>query len=73
MVTEGVTENNAPLALVPIKDPPDASVYQLIVFPNETALISEEEPIQMLAGLAVTIDGADGIPTTMVIGVLETL
>jgi hypothetical protein len=62
-----------PLALVPIAEPPAASVYQYIVSPNEIALRFEEEPIQIDEGLALTTEGAEGIPTDTAIGVLVIL
>jgi hypothetical protein len=73
VVALGVTVKPAPLRLEPIEEPPEETVYQLIVFPKEVALIAEDEPIQMLVGLAVTTEGAEGIPTAIVIGVLVML
>ena len=49
-----------PLALLPIEVPPEDTVYQLIVFPEDVALRSLLLPIQMLAGVAVTFVGVAG-------------
>ena len=73
MVALGVTVKPASLKLEPIEEPPEETVYQLIVFPKDEALISDDEPIQILDGLAITTEGAEGIPTAIVIGVLVML
>ena len=54
---DGVTKKFAPLALVPMAEPPEGTVNQLIVFPDEVAFKLEEAPKQMLDGLAVTFVG----------------
>lgn len=74
MVVElGETEKPAPLELVPIIEPPEDTVYHLIVLSVEIALISLEEPTQILVGLAIATEGAAGNPIEIVIGVLLTL
>ena len=66
----GETEKFAPLALVPIAVPPEATVYHCIVFPADVALRLEEEPAQIVAGVAVTEVGAAGIELTVSIGLV---
>ena len=53
----GVTNRFAPLAVFPIATPPEGTVYQLIVFPTDVALILAEEPSQIDVGVAVTKEG----------------
>ena len=62
--------NTAPLVLDPIEIPPEATVYQLIVFPTEIADKFVDEPAQTTEGVAVTTEGALGMPTGIVIAPL---
>jgi hypothetical protein len=71
VVVKGVTLKLAPLALLPIVEPPLATVYQSILFPIEVAFNSEEKPSQTSVGDAVTETGAAGNPTVTVTGVLD--
>ena len=50
--------------------PPEATVYQLIVFPSEIADKFVDEPAQTTEGAAVTTEGALGMPTGIVIAPL---
>ena len=70
MVTEGFTAKFAPLALDPIVDPPEGSVYQSMLLPVEVAVRSETPPGHIFVGEAVTEIGASGKPTVTVTGVL---
>ena len=63
----GVTAKFAPLALVPIFTPPDATVYHRIVFPAEVALRFDDAPAQIVAGVAVTAVGAAGNAVTVTV------
>ena len=56
----GVTEKFAPLALVPIGDPPLVVVYQRMVLFAEVAFKLEDVPLQTIAGVAVTEAGVVG-------------
>jgi hypothetical protein len=51
-------------------EPPDATVYQLIVFPAEVAFKFEEAPHEIVEGEAVTGVGSGKISTVTVTGVL---
>ncbi len=64
---EGLIEKFAPLALVPIFDPPVETVYHLIVFPAEVALRLVEVPWQIVDGVAVTDVGAAGTAFTVTV------
>jgi hypothetical protein len=57
----------------PIRLPPIAAVYQLIVFPVETALKSALSPQISVAGVAVTDAGAAGGVTVVTTAVLVEL
>ena len=59
-MTTGETAKLAPLALVPIDEPPEGDVYQFMVFPGEVAFRLEDDPAQMKVGVAVTGEGAGG-------------
>ena len=70
----GVTEKSAPLEVEPIGLPPNESVYQLIVFPLDTATNVELAEEHTVVGLAVTNVGAIANGLTYIkIGVLEAL
>ena len=69
----GEIVKSAPLVVLPMGVPPEETSYQLIVFPEEIALIFDEDPIQIAEGLAVTTEGAVGSPTPIVIGILPML
>ena len=72
MVDAGETAKFAPLALVPILEPPVATVYHWIVLPAEVALRLEDAPAQIAAGVAVTEVGAEGTAFTVAVtAVLE--
>ena len=59
VVTAGETEKSAPLAEPPIEDPPEATVYQAIVFPEEVAFnAATPPPGQTVLGVAVAALGA---------------
>jgi hypothetical protein len=53
--------------------PPDATVYQAIVLPRETADKLLDEPLQITVGEAVAGVGAEGTPTGITIVALEAL
>lgn len=59
-MTAGVIGKSTPLALVPILLPPEATVYHLIVLPDNVAFIFDEAPAQIADGFAVTEVGAAG-------------
>ena len=63
----GETAKSAPLALVPIAVPPEATVYHCIVFPADVALRLDELPAQIAAGVAVTEVGAAGKGLTVTV------
>jgi hypothetical protein len=71
VVVKGVTLKFAPLVLLPIAEPPVATVYQSILLPTEVAFNKDEKPSQTSVGDAVTETGAAGNPTVTVTGVLE--
>ena len=60
MVVPGVTEYVPPLAVVVSNVPPVAAVYQFMVLPAEIALSEDEDPAQIVAGVAVAA-GALGV------------
>jgi hypothetical protein len=67
VVDPGATAKEPPLAVVPIGAPPEATVYQLILFPVEIALKLEEPPGQIDEGEATTLLGvAQGELTTVI-------
>ena len=65
MVVVGLTAKFAPLALVPIAVPPVATVYQLMVFPDEVAFKFTLVPEQIVVALVVTAVGAVGAAFTI--------
>ena len=67
-MTVGLTEKSAPLALVPIREPPVPAEYQEMVLSVDVAFSMEDVPKQIVAGVAVTGEGASGtgLKTTMV-------
>ena len=69
----GETAKFAALALVPIVIPPVATVYQLMVLPDDVAFRFEEEPTHIAAAVAVTEVGADGIGFTVTVTAVRAL
>jgi hypothetical protein len=65
VVTAGVTGKFAPLALVPTATPPDGTVYHVIVLPADVPTKLEDDPTQIVAGVAVTGVGAAGEAVTV--------
>lgn len=66
-MTPGLTGKLAPLALVPMDEPPVDTVYQEMVFPDDVAFKFEVPPAQMVAGEAVTGVGAAGEGLTVTV------
>jgi hypothetical protein len=67
VVPAGVTGKSAPLALVPILLPPDATVYHLIVLPADVAFRFDEPPAHIEVAVAVTKEGTDGKGLTVTV------
>ena len=65
----GVTLKFAPLVPVPKEVPPEAAVYQFMLFPVEVALRFEDVPRHILAGDAVTEEGTEGRAETFTVAV----
>ena len=63
----GETAKFAALALVPIVLPPVATVYHLMVLPDDVAFRFDEEPAHIVDAVAVTEVGADGIGFTVTV------
>ena len=63
----GLTKKFAPLPLVPILEPPVATVYHRIVLPTEVAFRLDDPPAQIAPGVAVTAVGAAGTGFTVTV------
>jgi hypothetical protein len=69
-VLVGLTEKFAPLALLPIGEPPVETVYHCMVFPADVALKFVDEPLHIVDDDAPTEVGFDGVVLTEIL--LET-
>ena len=69
----GDTAKFAALAEDPIDMPPEETVYQVMVHPDEVAFICELAPQAIVEGVAEALVGAGGSETVTVTGVLVVL